>query len=255
MDEAALESALRRLVEHAGPFARDSTLSPPQLEGFQVGRVLREPTFCDASYRVAGLVAPHRFLIISAEARALPESGEPDNPRRGLCIWRPDSYFKVIDRTAAGEKLQVALLQIPDELFPYFRAPELGRIEQKFAELARECFAECLDEPAIPELDSDGWRDRLMYPVGLDDDGRPWPLSCEAKPLPEDDGGQLPIRPGDVVTFDTGLRHGDIVAFDRVGEDQIVVRVCEPLGGEPAGPRFRAARGEKPGTFTFEPLP
>lgn len=255
MEDAALESALRRLVEHAGPFARDSTLSPQILEGFQVGRVLREPTFCDASFRVAGLVAPHRFLIISAEAQALPESGEQDDPRRGLCIWRPDSYFKVIDRTAAGEKLQVALLQIPDDLLPYFRSPELGMIERKFAELARECFTECLGEPAIPELDNDGWRDRLSYPVGLDDDGRPWPLSCEAKPLPDDDRVQLQVKPGDVVTFDTGLRHGDIVHFDRVGEDQVVVRVCQPSDGDPAGPRFRATRGEEPGTFTFEPLP
>lgn len=214
MDAAELESALRRFVEQAVPLVRDTTLPPGLLERYNVGRILREPTFCDTSRHVGGLVAPHRYLVISAEAMALDEE---DLPQRGLCILQPDSYLKVIDHSCRGDRAQIVLLHVPDALLSFFRHPGTSRLEEKFAALARECFADCLDLPPIPELDTDGWRERLVFPLGFDDDGLPFPLSCDTKPLPVSEENATVEAPpmfaaGDVVTFDGGVRPGDVRA-------------------------------------------
>lgn len=114
--------------------------------------------------------------------------------------------------------------------------------------------------PPIPELDTDSWRDRLVFPLGFDDDGRPFPLSCDRKPLPEPndsaaDGAGSMFTAGDVVTFEGGVRPGDIVRFDRVAADQVVVRVCGPDDQDDGGAlRFCTVRGAEPGQVAFEPL-
>ncbi len=106
-----MQAVLRGFVEAALPFARDTTLPPGLLEQYTVGRLLREPTFCDTSYHVAGLVAPHRYLVISALAVPLDDE---DNPDRGLCVLQNDALLKVIDRVEAGDRAQVTLLHVPE---------------------------------------------------------------------------------------------------------------------------------------------
>ena len=261
MDQAELDSALRHLAERARPFARDTTLAPALLDLYTVGRVLREPTFCDTSHHVAGLVAPHRYLIISAEFFALDEE---DLPQRGLCVLRRDSYLKVLDHTRDGDRVQIALLHIPDALLEFFNRPGLNPLEERFAGLARQCFADCLNQEPVPELDTDGWRDRLVYPIGIDDDGVPYELSCEQKPLPasaaaeagnRDDDPAPMIAAGDVLTTESSVRVGDIVRLERVAADQVVMRVCGPDDPDDGkGPYFRAVKGEKPGSFALESL-
>jgi len=46
------------------PFFRDTHLSDDILDRYKIGLFLQEPTFCDATYKSGGFVAPHRFLII-----------------------------------------------------------------------------------------------------------------------------------------------------------------------------------------------
>ncbi|MBK9472335.1 MAG: hypothetical protein IPO18_08625 [bacterium] len=241
-----MQAVLRGFVESALPFARDTTLPPGLLEQYTVGRLLREPTFCDTSYHVAGLVAPHRYLVISAMAVPLDDE---DNPDRGLCVLQNDALLKVIDRVEAGDRAQVTLLHVPEPLLPWFRDTTLNPIEQQFVELARVCFAECLDQPPVPALDTDDWRDRLVYPIGFDDDGKPFDLPAGAEPE------ACPFAAGDTVTAESGVRAGDIVWFERTASDQMVIHVYEPDDVRADGsPRFRVVAGQKPNSVEFVPV-
>lgn len=239
-----MQAVLRGFVESALPFARDTTLPPGLLEQYTVGRLLREPTFCDTSYHVAGLVAPHRYLVISAMAVPLDDE---DNPERGLCVLQNDALLKVLDRVEMGDHAQITLLHVPDPLLPWFRDTTLNTIEQQFVELARACFAECLGQSPVPALDTDDWRDRLVYPLGFDDDGKPFDLPDGAEQEPG------PFAAGDTITSESGVRAGDIVWFERTAPDRMVIRVCGPDDDRADGnPRFRVVPGEKPNSVTFE---
>lgn len=84
------EQLLNRLAEefsNSSAFYRDTTLDEDVLLLYQVGMIFQEPTFCDATYRRGGLLAPHRFQIISTHARSLDAFAE--NPKWGLCVWQP----------------------------------------------------------------------------------------------------------------------------------------------------------------------
>lgn len=248
---AGLASALRHLPTHAGPFARDTSLPVELLDRYTVGRLLREPAFCDMSHRLGGLVAPHRYLIFADEAVAIPEDDDIGEPQRGLCVLQHDSIFKVIDRADAGGHVQIALLHIPQEMIAKFRRPVLSDFERGLAGQARACFADCLALPPIPELDTDGWRDRLLFPLGFSDEGEPYDV-----PGVDDDGPGCPVAPGDTVTSEDGVRAGDIVRLDRVAADQVIIRLCRPGDdNDKAGPRFRVLRGDKPGSVKFESVP
>jgi hypothetical protein len=50
-------------------------------------------------------------------------------------------------------------------------------------------------------------------------------------------------REGDVVEIGDPIRRGDIVWFDRVAADKIVMRVAGDAAG---GPRYRIDRGSEP---------
>lgn len=151
------------------PFYRDTTLSESVLAKYRVGLLLREPTFCDASYKFGGFAAPHRYLIISANARCVDDLAE--NPNRGHCLWMTGSIFKVIGLCSEGRNIQITLLEIPEELKTQFITPSLSEMEQVFADLALKQFQDALHIPPDRELASAGWLDRLTYPVGVSDDG------------------------------------------------------------------------------------
>lgn len=252
---------LRRFLAGAGPLARDTRLAAHVLARYAPGVLLCERGFTDASCRLGGLVAPHRFLIISD--RALLVEGSPAEGR-GLCVLPPDSLFKVIDRASDGGREQVALLHVPPELLPVLGGGGLGAIEERYAAMARECFSECLALPPVPELDNDAWRARLLDPPGLDDDGEPFPLpapvqaalrtaAAGAAPPAVQVAEGLPagLGAGDTLTAEEGIRAGDIVHFVRTGPGQVAVRRGAGAEGEPL---FRAVGGKAPGQFVFAPV-
>lgn len=173
-----MSRGLRRFLAGARPLARDTRLAAHMLDRYAPGSLLCERGFTDASCRLGGLVAPHRFLVISD--RALLIEGTPDEGR-GLCVLPPDSLFKVIDRATDRGSEQVTLLHVPPELLQDLGGRGLGPIEERYAAMARECFRECAALPPVPELDNDQWRARLLDPVGLDDSGEPFPLPAIAQ--------------------------------------------------------------------------
>ena len=132
---ADLEVLWHEAFDRCSVFVRDTTLPPGFLEEYRVGLLLREPTFCDASHKLGGFVAPHRFLIVSSHAKCLDEVARQP---WGLCVWQTNSFFKVIDKTQRQEFAQITLLEIPQELIAIFSKEDLNPLEQSFAEQARE---------------------------------------------------------------------------------------------------------------------
>ncbi len=168
--EYTQEQLDRRINEAFGnctAFYRDTTLSEEVLRMYQVGIIFQEPTFCDATYKRGGLLAPHRYQIISSNAHCL--DAVSAHPEWGLCIWRRGTYFKVLDLTHHGDYSQVTLLDIPEDLISYAKMEIFTEIEQDFVTQAAADFKEAVNLPPLAELLSAVWLDRLTYPLGIDD--------------------------------------------------------------------------------------
>lgn len=249
---ADLEALWHEAFDSCSVFVRDTTLPPGFLEKYQVGLLLREPTFCDASYKLGGFAARHRFLIISSHAKCLDEiTPQP----WGLCIWQRDSFFKVIDRTQRQELAQITLLEIPPELITIFSEEDLNALEQSFAEQARQTFENSLTAEPVPELNTDEWRQRLVYPIGIDAEGNPFPLNIDSD---SGDGGSMsfeivgtsPLQADDKVETADDIRRGDIVGFEWVSADTVVMRaLSQEEADEWLSRKYRIDRGSKPGVF------
>lgn len=156
------------------PFYRDTELSPEILAMYRVGIIFSDPTFLDATYKFGGLAAPHRYLIISANARCLDEFSA--HPEWGLCIWPPKRIFKVIGTHQQGAFAQITLLEIPEEFVNEFNGQNLSDMEQFFARQAESQFAEALQLSALPEHSTLLWLDRMRLPIGVDDAGHFFPV-------------------------------------------------------------------------------
>ncbi|HKJ37150.1 MAG TPA: hypothetical protein VJ972_00105 [Anaerolineales bacterium] len=166
--DAQLRERLNQEFGESGVFYRDTTLPISVLKMYQVGIIFQEPTFCDATYKRSGMLAPHRYQIISSHARDLgPLSA---NPQWGLCIWSAGRYFKVIDNTRLGEYTQTTLLEIAEDLILYFRTNKFAYIEKDLAEQSVTDFKEAMQLPILPELNTKSWLDRLSNPLGISDE-------------------------------------------------------------------------------------
>jgi hypothetical protein len=160
-------SLLQETLDGLAGFCRDTTLAPEILAHYQRGLVFREPTFCDASYKIAGFAAPHRYLIFSANARCVDELSQ--HPEWGLCLWMPRACFKVIDRLERGGHTQITLLEIPEPLLPLFATGGLEQLEDDLAQEAHKLFEQAMQQAPLPELSTRLWLDRLEMPLGLND--------------------------------------------------------------------------------------
>lgn len=156
------------------PFYRDTELSPEILAMYRVGIIICEPTFCDATYKFGGLAAPHRYLIISANARCLDDFSA--HPEWGLCVWLPKCIFKVIGMHRQGAYAQITLLEIPQEFFNEFAGQNLSDMEQFFARQAERQFVEALQLPALSDHETQQWLDRTRLPLGVNEAGHFFPV-------------------------------------------------------------------------------
>lgn len=164
------EKLQQRIIEafdNSGVFYRDTTLSNEILDMYQAGTIFQEPAFCDATFKRGGMLAPHRYQIVSSSARSLGELSA--NPQWGLCVLQHGCYFKVIDKTRIGKYVQITLLEIPQDLLPYFRTNMFISIEKDLASQGIDDFKEAVNLPAPDELNNRDWLDRLIDPLGIND--------------------------------------------------------------------------------------
>lgn len=164
------EKLQQRIIEafdNIGVFYRDTTLPNEAIDMYQVGTLFQEPAFCDATFKRGGMLAPHRYQIVSSSARSLGVLSA--NPQWGLCVLQPGCYFKVIDKTSIGEYVQITLLEIPQDLLSYFQTNMFAAIEKDMASQSVDDFKEAINLPILKELKSREWLDRLTDPLGIND--------------------------------------------------------------------------------------
>lgn len=164
-----MSPAAQAAFAECGAFYRDTALPAKFLKLYEVGLLFREPTFCDTTYKFGGLAAPHRYLIISANAKCIDAISQ--HPEWGLCLWQRGRIFKVIGVHTSAQFSQVTLLEIPEALREEFTTARLSEVEVGFANQAEEQFRAALTSPALPEHQTRLWLDRLELPVGIDDNG------------------------------------------------------------------------------------
>ncbi len=170
---AALAVVPDEVLESYLPFFRDTALPAAALNAYRAGQTLWEPAFCDTSWKFGGFVAPHRYVIFSASARALPD---PRAEAWGLSLWPHGRLFRVIGVLHAGAQSQIALLDVHEGFAATCSDAEREALSQKLAAFAQHLFEQAREAAPVAELNQDEWRKRLVDPVGINEDGVPFPL-------------------------------------------------------------------------------
>ncbi len=163
-----------------GMFVRDVNLPEEIAEKYEPGKIIMHKGYTEASSRVAGMVATHRFAILSN--RMVPFEDVPyfinGNSRSwGMHMVDRYSHFKVLDVYEYEGKTQILLLHLPyDKSWRVFKNGEIlqdaaSGIEGELIEQGRARFEEALKSDPIPELQSQDWREICQYPIGINEDG------------------------------------------------------------------------------------
>ena len=146
---------------------RDVNLSEELAGKYEVGQILTEKAFVDASSRIGGMVTTHRYLILSQYMADF--SRFEDETNWGLHVANRGSRFKVLDIFAHEGKTQILLLQLPDAFEGVFN--NRTDIEGEFVERERKNFIEDLKKDIIEELAADEWLARCEFPIGMSEEG------------------------------------------------------------------------------------
>lgn len=167
------EAQIGVIGDHLNPYARDLKLKPPCLERYQPGVIFREPTLCDASEHVRGFAAQHRFLLLSANAKHLDAlfGGVSGSPGTGLCVFQPDSLWKVLAVHRNEDHAQITLLEIPPVGIHAFNCQAFTEFEQELANRVGSMFESMLKLEPVAACSAPEWLDRVQLPLGLKDDG------------------------------------------------------------------------------------
>lgn len=183
-----IEQAINDTFSGSQMFVRDCNLADAQLAEYEIGRILREPGFAESTHRVMGMATMHRIAIISNRMRGISDPVEDGEKKAwGLCLAQRDSRFKVLDVYEYEGKTQILLLHLPnDERWRLFDGVVMT-VEEDLVATCRERFENKCNAEVIPELATEEWRNRCAYPIGFDDDNKPFnvdiPLANRLKSL------------------------------------------------------------------------
>lgn len=184
-----LEDAITDTLPGLTNYVRDVNLPAEVASLYKPGTIIRELGFTDASARVMGMVTTHRFSILSNHMADFGEmSGDEKALGWGLNVAQAGSRFQVLDVYEKGGKTQILLLHLPEgERWRLFDHVQLNVVNDMIPG-CRERFEAKKDLDPIPELDEE-WLERCKFPLGVDDDGKPFALECSVesrlKPISE----------------------------------------------------------------------
>ena len=153
--------------ENASRYVRDVNLDSKLAEKYEIGQIIQEKAFVDASNRIGGMITTHRYLILSGYMADF--SGFEQGTDWGLHVAKKDSRFKVVDIYTVGDKTQILLLQLPEGFEGVF--VNRTEVEEEFIERERKNFEEDLKKDIIEDLAEDLWLKRCDFPLGMSDDG------------------------------------------------------------------------------------
>ena len=108
----------------------------------------------------------------------------PEAPGFGRTITRQkwwsianrDSHFNVLGCHCFNQQTAIILLHLPDdERWKLFEKVHLS-LEEDILNRAIYSFETKIQLPPIPELTTNDWLKRCEFPLGVDNNGEPWPL-------------------------------------------------------------------------------
>lgn len=182
-----MQQLIEKTYSNVMLFARDANLSPEIAGKYEAGTVLRSPAFLDATRRLGGLAATHRFLIVSNQMRDL--SAFETGQNWGLCVALAGSRFKVLGTHHKDGRHLVILLHLPkDDSWKEFVSVSTS-LDDEIVKQSIARFEAWREQEPFPELTADEWLERCAWPVGLDGDGDPLPIYGDAD---ESDAGYGP---------------------------------------------------------------
>lgn len=151
----------------ASKYVRDVNLDEKLAGKYEIGQLILEKGFVDASSRIGGMITTHRYLIVSKYMADLSEFEKDTN--WGLHVAKNNSKFKVIDIYEYGCKKQIVLLHLPEGFESVFE--NTISIEREFVADCRKEFEKTLKLDVIDDLTSDEWLERCSFPLGMSDEG------------------------------------------------------------------------------------
>jgi hypothetical protein len=153
---------------------RDQSAAPITISQYVVSESVTEPAFVDCSKLRGGVLerCNLRYLILSNMGADL--SPLNANAKKfGLVVLPRGLTWKILDKYTVGGKTQILL--VPE------KEADNHLIGQTIM-AARKDFQELYDAPPVPNLNTNDWKDRLFFPVGLAEDGKPYPLAKNTNP-------------------------------------------------------------------------
>jgi hypothetical protein len=169
MDNQQKEEIYNQTFRGLALFYRDTTLSENLISKYRVGQILTERGFTDMSFKGGGLTTNLRYLIASAHAKDL-SAFDAESAKSGHVILTSNSFFKVLDIYAIGEKTQIFLLEIPESAVSFF-AGNTSTIEADIIKKAKESFDLQINSTPVAELQTLDWKERTEFPIGMNDQG------------------------------------------------------------------------------------
>lgn len=146
---------------------RDADLPANFIEKYQPGMDIIERGFTDTSKFRGGPVGNIRYVFLSNQCTDL--SSLNDNARKwGLVLFNNGTKFTVMDVYARNGVTQVFLTTDANIL-------TAQNLTDHAITAARRDLDELIGSPAVEILTTDGWRQRVLDPLGLDDQGEPFP--------------------------------------------------------------------------------
>lgn len=153
--------------DSASRYVRDVNLNPKLAEKYEIGQIILEKGFVDASSRIGGMMTTHRYLILSGYM--VDFSAFEQDTNWGLHVAKNGSKFKVVDIYTVGDKTQILLLQLPEGFERVFE--NRTDVEEEFIEMERENFENDLKKEVVEELSTELWLQRCEFPLGMSDEG------------------------------------------------------------------------------------
>lgn len=175
-----IEQAFNATFAKLAPFVRDANLEAGFADKYIPGMVIREPSFTDVSYKIGGMVASHRYFILSNHMADLAEYDKDTN--WGLCIAQRNSRYKVLGTHSVNGKTGIFLVHLPYEnnLWKIINEASIS-MEASLLEKSIRLFERTYNAPPIPELTTKEWLERCAYPLGFDNAGKPFPLEVDSQ--------------------------------------------------------------------------
>ncbi|MGO4773910.1 hypothetical protein ACEN2I_19910 [Flavobacterium sp. W22_SRS_FK3] len=184
MDNKQIEEIYNQTFAGLTLFYRDTTLSENLISKYQVGQILTERGFTDMTFKGGGLATNFRYLIASANGKDL-SAFNPNSEKFGHIVLKSNAFFKVLDIYKIGNKTQIFLLEIPETAIDFF-ASATSNIEEDITKKARESFDNKINADPIPELQTEEWKQRTEFPIGMSDKGELFYQSDNIKPVSTD---------------------------------------------------------------------